>query len=51
MGLVIKKLTHPKSLTHKDYNKEKRMSLFYVGFPREREERENFFFDFLKLFF
>ena len=52
MGLVIKKLTHPYSLTHKDYNK-KGMRLFCVGFPRERERREIFFFKkkFLRLFF
>ena len=51
MGLVIMKLTHPKSLTHKYYNKEKGWGFFCVGFPRkrEREKRDNFF-EFLRLF-
>ena len=41
MSLVIKKLNHPKKLTYKNYKKEKRMRLFCVRFPRERErERE-----------
>jgi len=52
IGLVIKELTYPYSVTHKDYNKKKRMRLFCVGFPRERErerkEKENFFLNFLK---
>ena len=47
MDLVIKELTHPYSLTHKDYNNKKRMRLFCVGFLRERErkreEKEIFF--------
>ena len=47
MGRVIRELTHPYSLTHKDYKKKKkkRMRLFVVCFlERERggEERENF---------
>ena len=47
MSLVIKKLNHPKKLTYKNYNKEKRMRLC-LGFHRERED---FFFkkNFLKL--
>ena len=46
MGLVIKELTHPYSLAHKDYQKKKkkRIRLFGVGFPRERGERDFFFF-------
>ena len=36
MGLVIKELTHPYSLTHKNYNKKKD-EVFGVGFPRKRE--------------
>ena len=46
MGRVIRELTHPYSLTHKDYKKKKRMRLFVVCFlERDRgggEERENF---------
>ena len=36
MGLVIKKLTHPKSLTHKDFS--------VYGFLREREGKREFLF-------
>ena len=53
MGVVIKELTHPYSLTHKDY-KKKRMRLFCVGFPKEIEVRENVLKKkkkFLRLFF
>ena len=51
MSLVIKKLNHPKKLTYKNYNKEKRMRLFCLGFHREREDFFffNFFLNFLKL--
>ena len=48
MGRVIRELTHPYSLTHKDYKKKKKDEAFCGVFPRERdaggggEERENF---------
>ena len=40
MVVVIKKLTHPYSLTHKDYKQKDKA--FFGGFPRERGEREIF---------
>ena len=40
MGRVIRELTHPYSLTHKDYKKKKRKRLFVVCFlERERGGR------------
>ena len=51
MVVVIKKLTHPYSLTHKNY-KQKYMEFFFlcVGF-RERERERETFSEFLKVFF
>ena len=40
MVVVIKKLTHLYSLTHKDYKQKDKA--FFGGFPRERGEREIF---------
>ena len=43
MGRVIRELTHPYSLTHKDYKKKKKKKkdeAFCGVFPREREGGE-----------
>jgi len=51
MCVVIKKLTHPYSLTHKNYNKNG-WSIFFVWVSYgERGERLFLVVEFLKVFF
>ena len=53
MGVAIKELTHPYSLTRKDYQKKREKDeAFRVGFPRERESKKReFLFEFSKAIF
>ena len=50
MSVVIKKLTHPYSLTHQDY-KQKWMKFILVGFPERERERDREKFQNFKAYF
>ena len=50
MSVVIKKLTHPNSLTHQ-YYKQKWMKFILVGFPERERERDREKFQNFKAYF